>query len=490
MKKYLIGILLISTFVRGFQIIKEPTADLTTPLEKNTSVEKKTTAPNIVLIYIDDLGYGDLGTYGSQDIPTPNIDKLATEGVQFSSSHITNPPCSPSRCALIMGQYGQRFGKYGMARGLAMPEDRPTLASFLGNIGYVTGQIGKWDIGSKQQGPLKLGFMEVAKNPPRKQYTEAELANASKEIQKQMKNKKGKSKYFCLNENGETVWLTDYDGESIVNFVDRHKDEPFFLYWSPEAVHSSNTEVPKRLMLRTKVENNEKRQKLGGAIVSVDDQVGKLMSALNKHGLRKNTLVIFSSDNGANTDDGGSSAPYAGGKGKGTQKEGWVRVPTIFSMPGTLPEGKQYDGLISNFDFYSTIATLAGQPIPVHCDGVDLFPYLKGEQQGDPHEYLFWLNNQPDDAPRRHLIAVRWQEWRLYKKYDKDVWQLFNLKEDPKETNNIASMHPDIVEQMAAKHEVWSKTLAPLGEISKVRPNEPIIPNGHGWAFDSEKGRN
>lgn len=487
MKKYLLGILLISIFVQGSQGTNSPKVNLTEPNQSSTITEKQAIRPNIVLIYIDDLGYGDIGTYGSKDIPTPNIDRLATEGVRFTSSHITNPPCSPSRCTLMMGQYGQRFGKYGMARGLAMPEDRPSLAKFLTKNGYVTGQIGKWDIGSKQQGPLKLGFMEVAKNPPRKQYTEAELASASKELQNHMKKKKGMSKYFCINEDGETQWLTDYDGESIVNFVDRNKNEPFFLYWSPEAVHSFSTEVPKRLMDRTKVEGNIKRQKLGGAIISVDDQIGKLMSALEKNGIRENTLVIFSSDNGANTSDGGSSAPYAGGKGPGTQKEGWVRVPTIFSMPGTLPEGTQYDGLISNFDFYSTIATLAGQPIPEHCDGVDLFPYLKSEQNEDPHEYLFWLNNQPDDAPRRHLIAVRWQEWRLYKKYEKDTWQLFNLKEDPKEENNIAEKHPDIVRKMAGEHEAWSKNLAPHGEISKVRGKEPVIPNGHGWAYASEK---
>ena len=127
--------------------------------------------PNIVLIYIDDLGYGDLGCYGCKDIPTPNIDRLAKEGVRFTASYITNPPCCPSRCSLIMGQYAQRFGKYGMSRGLPIPEDRPTLARFMGKKGYVTGHIGKWDLGSKSQGPLKVGFSEVAKSPPKKTYT-------------------------------------------------------------------------------------------------------------------------------------------------------------------------------------------------------------------------------------------------------------------------------------------------------------------------------
>lgn len=437
--------------------------------------------PNVVLIYIDDLGYGDLGCYGCNDIPTPNIDRLAAEGVRFTASYITNPPCCPSRCSLMMGQYGQRFGKYGMSRGLAIPGDRPTLAKFMRDSGYVTGQIGKWDIGTKRQGPLNVGFMEVAKSPPKKSYTKAELAKLSKN----KKKPKRTSKYFCVNETGKTVWLTDYDGDSIVDFVERHKTEPFFLYWSPEAVHSPSAEAPERLMSRTSAEG--KRRKLAGCIVSVDDQVGKLMAALKRHGLRRNTLVIFTSDNGANGGEGGSSAPYTGGKGQGTQKEGWVRVPTIFSMPGTLPKARTHHGLVANFDFYSTIAALADQPIPDHCDGVDLFPILKGEGNGDAHEYLFWLNNEPGDAVRRHLIAVRWQNWRLYKKYEQDPWQLFDLKADPREESDLAAKHPEIVKQMAAKHAAWSTTLAPLGKIPEIPADLPVIPSGHGWAFAKKK---
>ena len=436
--------------------------------------------PNVVLIYIDDLGYGDLGAYGSRDIPTPHIDRLAREGVRCTASYITNPPCCPSRCSLMMGQYGQRFGKYGMSRGLPIPEDRPTLAEFMRDQGYATGQVGKWDIGTKRQGPLNCGFMEVAKNPPKKQYTEQELAGVPKPLRKQLVNKQRKSKYYCPDEEGNTVWLTDYNGDSMVDFITRHKGEPFFLYWSPEAVHSFNTEVPERLMRRTQARG--KRRKLAGAIVSVDDQIGKLLQTLEQHGLREKTLVIFSSDNGANPGEAGSSAPYTGGKGQGTQKEGWVRVPTIFSMPGTLPHGTEYHGLMANFDFYSTIASQTAQRIPDHCDGVDLFPYFKNKRTGDAHEYLFWLNSQPDDAVRRHLIAVRWQDWRLYRKYSSDPWHLFDLKLDPREENNVASQHPDVVQQMALRHEQWSKTLAPLGEVPKIRAARPSIPSGHGWA--------
>ncbi len=445
--------------------------------QANSSLTR--TLPNVVLIYIDDLGYGDVGCYGCKDIPTPNIDRLAAEGVRFTASYIANPPCCPSRCSLMMGQYAQRFGKYGMSRGLPIPEDRPTLAKVLRDSGYITGQIGKWDIGSKKQGPLDMGFMEVRKKPPAKMYTDAELAQLPKNERLPSRT----SKYFCINEAGETMWLTDYDGDSMVNFIDRHKTEPFFLYWSPAAVHSPSIEAPARLSDRTRAKGT--RRRLAGAIVSVDDQVGKLLRTLQKHGLRKNTFVIFTSDNGANGGEGGSSLPYTGGKGKGTQKEGWVRVPTIFSMPGTLPEGKQYDGLIANFDFYSTIVALAEQPIPEHCDGVNLFPYLKGERTDDAHEYLFWLNNEPGDAVRRHLIAVRWKDQRLYRKYEKDRWQLFDLTSDPREETDVAAKHADVVKLLAAKHAAWAKTLEPLGRIPEIRRGAPVVPSGHGWAYAS-----
>jgi arylsulfatase A-like enzyme len=439
--------------------------------------------PNVVLIYIDDLGYGDLGVYGAPDIPTPNIDQLAAEGVLCTTSYITNPPCCPSRCSLLMGQYGQRFGKYGMSRGLPIPEDRPTLAAFLRDHGYVTGQIGKWDIGTRQQGPLQVGFENVSKSPPRKRYTEDELRGLPKVFRKQFGGKGGQSKYFCINEKGETVWLTDYDGDRMVEFIELHEDDPFFLYWSPEAVHSINVEAPDRLKDRTTAP--EERRALAGAIVSVDDQVGKLIEVLEEKELRENTLIIFSSDNGANESEGGSSTPYTGGKGQGTQKEGWVRVPTIFSMPGRLPEGKRYEGMIANFDFFSTIAAASGLEIPDHCDGVNLIPFLTGEETGDAHEYLFWLNSEPGDAVRRHLIAVRWKDWRLYRKYADDEWQLFDLRKDPCEENNIAAQNPEVVRQMAKRHAAWERTLVPVAEIPVLKGQAEVVPKGHGWATAS-----
>jgi arylsulfatase A-like enzyme len=415
-------------------------------------------------MFIDDLGYGDIAPFGCKDIPTPNLDRFAAEGVTVTQSYITNPPCCPSRCSLMMGMYGGRFGKYGMSRGLPIPEDKPTLAEFMRDSGYVTGQIGKWDIGTKAQGPSARGFMEVAVSPKPKMYTKAELAK----LPKTMRKKGRKSKYFCVREDGTEAWLTDVDGDRMVEFVERHKSKPFFLYWSPQAVHSRNDEAPARLTNRTKAKG--KRKPLSGAICSVDDQVGKLLKVLDKHKLKEKTLVIFSSDNGANGGEGGTSSPYRGGKGSGTQQVGWTIIPTIISWPGVVLKGRKYDGLSCTLDFYTTMAAAIGKPAPKHLDGANLLPYLKGEKTGDAHEYLFWLNNEPGDAERRHLIAVRWKNWRLYRKYKDDKWQLFDLVKDPQEASDLAAAHPDVVANMSKHHAEWAKTLSPLGKIPKM-PN-------------------
>jgi arylsulfatase A-like enzyme len=412
--------------------------------------------PNIILLFIDDLGYGDTGPFGCTDIPTPNINRLAEEGTTFTQLYVTNPPCCPSRSSLMMGMYGQSFGKYGMSRDLPIPEDKPTLAEFLRDGGYVTGQIGKWDLGSIIQGPSSRGFMEVAENLPaftRFQYKTIE---------------------------GDTAWLTEANGDQMIEFVDRNKEKPFFLYWSPLAVHSPSNNVPERLAARTTASG--KRRDLGGCIVSVDDQLGKLLAFLDEHKLRENTMIIFSSDNGPNLEEGGTASPYRGGKGAGTRQIGWTLSPTIISWPGVIPQGKRFEGLSCTLDFYATIASATGIPAPEHIQGVDIFPYLTDEKQGDPHEYLFWLNNDPNDPSNRHLVAVRWKQWRLYRRHEEDTWQLFDLFKDPKEENNVAARFPEVVDNMDRHHHEWKTTHQPPKEIPKIRAGSNI-PTGYGWVI-------
>ncbi|MEO2017868.1 MAG: sulfatase-like hydrolase/transferase [Fuerstiella sp.] len=412
--------------------------------------------PNVVILFIDDLGYGDVGCFGNKRIPTPHIDSLAADGAKCTMSYITNPPCSPSRCCLMTGMYAQRFGKSGMARGLPIPDDHPTMAEFMKDAGYVTGQVGKWDIGSNRQGPHQRGFMEVARNAPGDRYNRQ-------------------------REDGSPVYLTDLDGEYLVEFVERNAEHPFFLYFSPFAVHSKVAGTPQHYRDRVPGGDGTAYE---GAVVAVDDAIGKLLAALKKHDLEKDTLILFTGDNGANIEEGGSSAPYRGGKGAHTQLEGWVHTPTTVTWPGTIPTGVTFDGMIGTIDFYATMAAAAGKPLPERCDGKDLVPYLKGDQQGDVHEYIFWHNADPTDAPRRNLYAVRWQDWRLIKQ--PDAWRLFDLKKDPRETKDLADKLPKVVANMRQHYDAFVATLPPLKPSADYKGGGQI-PKGWGWAIGDGK---
>jgi arylsulfatase A-like enzyme len=406
--------------------------------------------PNVVILFIDDLGLGDLACFGNKRIPTPHIDSLAANGAKCTMSYITNPPCSPSRCALMTGMYAQRFGKSGMARGLPIPDDHPTLAELMRDGGYVTGQIGKWDIGSSDQGPHQRGFMEVAREAPG-------------------------SPYMRKLEDGSTVYLTDLVGDYMAEFVDRNAAKPFFLYFSPFAVHSKVDDTPQRYRDRIPGGNGTAYE---GAVLAVDDAVGKLLATLKKHNLEKDTLIFLTGDNGANLTEGGSSAPYRGGKGKWTQLEGWVHTPTVICWPGVIPTGVVYEGMMCTLDFYATAAAVAGQALPEPCDGKNLVPYLKGEKKGDAHECLFWHNADPTDAPRRNLYAVRWKNWRLVK-YP-DGWKLFDLKNDPEEREDVAKTHPDAMQQMLEHYHAFVAELPPLKPSADYKGGGKA-PEGWGW---------
>ena len=408
--------------------------------------------PNVVILFIDDLGYGDLACFGNKRIPTPHIDSLAKNGAKCTMSYITNPPCSPSRCSLITGMYAQRFGKSGMARGLPIPDDHPTLAEFLRDAGYVTGQIGKWDIGSTGQGPHQRGFMEVSKQAPGDMYIR-ELPDGSK------------------------GYATDIDGDYMAEFVDRNADKPFFLYFSPNAVHSKVKDCPQHYRDRVPGGNGTAYE---GAVIAVDDAVGKLIAMLKKHDLMDDTLIMFTGDNGANISEGGSSEPYSGGKGPDTQQEGWVHTPTIISWPGTIPAGVTYDGLMATIDFHATAAAAADQPLPERCDGINLLPYLDGKKEGDAHEYIFWHNADPTDAPRRNLYAVRWKDWRLIK--HPDGWHLYDIRKDPKEDKNLAVKHPEVVGNMLKHYEGFAASLPPLKPSADYKGGGQV-PKGWGWVI-------
>ena len=419
------------------------------------------TKPNVIILFIDDLGYGDLGCFGCPDIPTPNIDALAENGVKCTSTYVTNTPCSPSRCSLITGMYAQRFGKYAQLRGLSIPEkqEHPTMGEFMRDAGYVTGHIGKWDIGSREQGPLERGFMQVARRAP-----------------------KAKDKqYWYIKEDGSEGFLIDQDGDFLVEFVENNHDKPFFLYYSPRALHEPSQNSPEHYRARSTATGV--RRELAGNLVALDDAIGRLLATLKEYELTEKTLILLSSDNGGNPVVDARMEPFRGGKRGGTRYEGYVRMPTIVSWPSVLPKGKTYDGLMATIDFYATAAAAAGASPPERCDGVNLIPYLTGKNKGSAHDAIFWCNMNPK-TDKVTFKAVRWKQWRMTG-YS-NAWHLFDIDADPKEERDLAAAHPEIVEEMEKRWEAWRATLGPMGVDNS---GGGMQPDGYGWATQQEAGK-
>lgn len=439
----------------------------------STPLAAKEKQPNIILMLIDDLGYGDIGAFGCPDIPTPNIDRIVNQGVKCRYAYTPSPICMPSRAGIMMGMYPQRFGVHGLDdRGDSIPKDHPTLAEMLRQVGYHTGMVGRWDMGSFEQGPLDRGFMEVARRS---------FLAKDHPLQKL-------SDYKTTYYQQDAVYWTERQAKEMVEFVSKRAEQPFFLYFAPLAVHQPAEEVPREYIEGLDHIPSMKRRYLAGTLVALDQAIGKLLDALEKEGLDQNTLIIFTSDNGGNStkDD---ARNYPGKGGKATEWDGGCRVPTAFCWKGTLPAGKTYDGLISLLDIYATAAAVSGAQLPKDADGVNLMPYLTGKKEGPPHQALFfsWIEREgPKFAGIRVRVeAVRSDRWRLLKTKDQPHWRLYDIWKDPVEEHNVASLHPQIVQKLAAEFERWSQANLPP---SGPRSRQGRVPRGIGWATPESPG--
>ncbi len=437
--------------------------------------------PNIIILFVDDLALGDVGVYGCPDPGTENIDRLAAEGIRMDNAFTHNVPCSPSRTALMMGMYTQRFGKFGLSRGVPIPDDKPTLAETLRDAGYTTGIIGheKWDIGKWDQGAMDRGFTESARQPPRK-LNESGDGNAS----------------WYLDIHGN--YLTETEGDYALDFISRHgkTETPFFLYYVPLAIHTPLHEVPQKYLDALYPDHEgeyESRQYLRATLHALDVQIGRIMGKLDEMEIREETLIMFSSDNGGELRAGARPDPFRGGKGgpqrSNLQWEGNFRMPTILSFPGTLPQGEVSDMMTSTIDFYATAAALAKTPLPEHCEGVDLMPILLGEKEPDAGRILFWNTHGSEVA--------RWKEWRIVR-FRGGPWRLYHIDDDPGETTDLATEHPGVLETLVAKYDAWLAEMA--APARPVRPPEELLPHtaqgrqarkpfGYGWITVEEWDR-
>src|SRR4029079_15043311 len=359
--------------------------------------------PNIVVILADDLGYDNVGSYGCLDIPTPNIDSIASNGVRCTNGYVTHCLCSASRAGLITGRYQQRFGYEYQVQGddsnprLGLPMSEMLLPQILKPAGCVCGSVVKWHLGEALNlHPIERGFDEFF----------GFLAGASHYYN--AKVLRGETELI------ETQYLTDAFTREGVDFINRHAAEPFFLYLAYNAVHSPYQTAPEIYLERVSYITDPDRQNYAAMAVAMDDGVGQVLATLQANNLLENTLIFFLSDNGAPSSaatDGVHSNNYPLRGYKSNVLEGGIRIPFAVQWTGQLPEGVVYDDVVSSLDIVTTVSAVAGASLPLDrvYDGLDILPYLKGDQVR-PLRTLFWreLGLGPDSPdPINTIWGVR-----------------------------------------------------------------------------------
>lgn len=419
--------------------------------------------PNVVIVFTDDQGYGDLGCFGAKGFATPNIDRLAKEGVRFTDFHVAQPVCSASRAALLTGCYSNRIGIHGALGPGArhgISDKELTLAELCKSKGYATGMAGKWHLGHHPQFlPTRHGFDSYLGLPYSNDMwpNHPEAKAGTYPPLPLFDNEK------VINPNvsaAEQAQLTTQYTERAVKFIAENKSKPFFLYVAHSMPH-----VP--LYVSDKFKGKSQQGTYGDVIMEIDWSVGRIAKALDEHKLTDTTLVIFTCDNGpwlSYGNHGGTSGPLR--EGKGTVWEGGVRVPFVARWPGTIPAGSVCTEPAMTIDVLPTIAKIIGAELPKHpIDGKDIGPLLRSEPGAKcPHEAYFHYYAQNE------LQAVRSGQWKLmlphtyrtmqgqapgkdgtpgkYRQMKIETPELYDLTADVGETKNVAADHPDVVKRL------------------------------------------
>lgn len=411
--------------------------------------------PNILLILSDDAGYADFGFQGSEIMKTPNLDKLAEGGIRFTQAYVSASVCGPSRAGIMTGKYQQRFGfeennvpgymsvvsaQKGIDMGL--PLDETTMADYMKSLDYRTAYFGKWHLGGADRfHPTKRGFDEFYgfRGGARSYYA---YENAPKSQLDKLERGFGN---FAEHEG----YLTEVLADETAAFIERNKDKPFFAILAFNAVHTPMDVIKEDLKEFPELSGN--RQKVAAMTLSLDRACGRVLDKLEELGLDDNTIVVFTNDNGGPSDRNASvNLPLSGTKSN--HLEGGIRIPTLIRWPEKIEAAREYSYPVSTLDLLPTFYQAAGGSSEnlTDIDGVDLMPYLCGDNMNRPHQILFWK--------KETRAAVRDGDWKLIRFSDRPA-ELYNIEEDISEHNNLASKYPERVKDMFKQLYEWELTL-------------------------------
>ncbi|MGF1578479.1 MAG: sulfatase [Gemmataceae bacterium] len=453
---------------------------------------------NFIIVHVDDMGWKDLGCQGSQFYLTPNIDKLAKRGMRFTNAYAAAAICSPTRAALMTGRYPARLGVTDWIRarfqrgGRGTPKRNPTeyvggpnrrllcppnpywmeleevtIAEILRELGYATCHIGKWHLGDDAWYPQHQGFQF--------NYGGCDYGQPPNYFDP-FQSRRLKQGIPGLPPRKIGEYLSDREADEAVNFIKKHQNKPFFLYLAHYAVHTpiqakaDVTEKYKQRLATLPKSNKQKNPKYAAMVESVDDAMGRILAVLQQLNLDEKTVIIFTSDNGGLL---GPTNNYPLRSGKGFPYEGGIRVPLIVRWPGTVPPGKTSEEPVISVDYLPTIAEAAGAKLPQNrkIDGVSLVKHLRsGGKTKLPRDAIYW--HFPHYRSGSPYSIIRKGDWKLTKFYEGPRMELYNLKNDLGEKNDLAKKHPQKAKELHRDLQKWLKDV----NAKLPRPNPKYRP--------------
>ncbi len=456
--------------------------------------------PNFVFFLIDDLGWTDVGCFGSSFYETPNIDRLAAQGMKFTDAYAACPVCSPTRGSILAGKYPARLGITQWIGGSNQPTEykhfldleEVTIAEALKAEGYATAFVGKWHLGNKEYYPDKQGFDvniggDSSGAPPTYFYP----------------YKRGKRALLEMPPDGvEGEYLTDRLTDESLKWLDANKDKPFLLYLSHYAVHTPiqskqeltdkykakaeklpGTDGPRFVPVygRYKTKQVQDHPAYSGMVQSVDESVGRVMAKLEELGVADNTVVIFMSDNGglSTVSREGPTSNLPLRAGKGWLYEGGIREPMIIKWPGVVKAGSVCGEPVTSTDFYPTMLEMAGVPLMPrqHIDGVSLMPLLKGAGSLK-RKAIYWHYPHYHGSGNRPSGAVRARDYKLIEWYENGAAELYNLRDDLSETKDLASQMPQKTAELRSMLHKWRKQVKAKMPVSEPRGDFDVWQKG------------